>query len=102
MAQKTNVFTKVVEKYRKDAQNYFERCGVIPDIGDLAGCIFDYWKEDSCIDLTDDDYKGLLEALGFDFEEDTDEDDTQENTCPGCQPSNTPPAFKVGPVPTGN
>lgn len=66
---KQNVYKKIVKKYRKDAEEYFRKAKVIPDTGDLAGCIYDFWENDNGYSLTDDDYTGLLEALGFDFEE---------------------------------
>jgi hypothetical protein len=95
VAQQTDVYKKIVKKYIKDAEEYFQKCKVIPDTGDLAGCIFDFWQNDACIDLTDDDYRGLMTALGFDFEDEYDNEESE-----GDKPdTNTPPAFQFGPVP---
>lgn len=67
-------YKKIVRQYGKDADQHFQQCKVIPDAGDLAYCIMEFWNEDTGADFQDDDWRGLFEALGgVSDEEDNDE-----------------------------
>jgi hypothetical protein len=56
-------YQAVVQKYLGDARGHFTACGLIPDGDDLAGCVFEFWGQDSPVDLDDSDYQGILDAL---------------------------------------
>jgi len=60
---KRELYRSIVSRYRKDAHKHFQACGLIPDNEDLAGCIFEFWGQDSPSDLGDTEYAGILAAL---------------------------------------
>ena len=60
---KNYVYKNVVKKYLKDAWAHYDKCKVIPDNEDLAGCIVEFWSDDLGFDYTDEHYDGIFKAL---------------------------------------
>lgn len=59
---------KAADKYLKQAHEYFQKCKVIPDAGDLALYIVDMLRDDGST-ITDDEYMEIFKYLGGEVEE---------------------------------
>jgi hypothetical protein len=57
------VYKGIIKKYIGDAEKHFQRCKLVPDNEDLAGCICDFWDQDSPVDVEEWQYNNLLSVM---------------------------------------
>ena len=74
-------YQSVVDQYKEDAEKYFATAKVVPDNGDMAYCIIDFWNDDRGVVGGEDEaeFRGIYKALtGQEIDAKDDDSDMSE------------------------